>query len=59
MKSLAEIGARVAETLARWRPSWVMALQWAGWIGFVLFVVLPALLSAKIVLKIVMLLVAW
>ncbi len=59
MKSLAELGARVAETLARWRPSCVMALQWAGWIGFVLFVVLPALLFAKIVLKIVMLLVAW
>ena len=59
MKVAVQLGARVAETIDRWRPSWSEALRWAGWIGFVLFVVLPALLLAKIVLKIVVLLVAW
>jgi hypothetical protein len=54
-----QVGARVAETIGRWRPTWPDAIRWAGYAGFILFVVLPALLFAKIVLKIVMLLVAW
>jgi hypothetical protein len=54
-----QFGARVAETIERWRPTWPDVIRWAGYAGFILFVVLPALLFAKIVLKIVMLLVAW
>jgi len=59
MKRVEKFGARVAETIGRWRPIWPDAIRWAGYAGFILFVVLPALLFAKIVLKIVMLLVAW
>ena len=54
-----QFGARVAETIVRWRPTWPDVIRWAGYAGFVVFVVLPALLFVKIVLKIVMLLVAW
>ena len=59
MKRVEKFGARVAETIGRWRPTWPDAIRWAGYAGFILFVVLPALLFVKIVLKIVMLLVAW
>ena len=59
MKTVEQFGARVAETIGRWRPTWADAIRWAGYAGFILFVVLPALLFAKIVLKIVMVLVAW
>jgi hypothetical protein len=59
MKTVEQFGARVAETIERWRPSWPDVIRWVGYAGFILFVVLPALLFAKIVLKIVMLLVAW
>ena len=59
MKTVEQFRARVAETIDRWRPTWPDAIRWAGYAGFILFVVLPALLFAKIVLKIVMLLVAW
>jgi hypothetical protein len=55
----AEVKARIAETLERIRPSWPTALRWAGYVGFVLFVILPALIMAKIILKILILLVAW
>jgi hypothetical protein len=59
MKRVEKFGARVAETIGRWRPTWPDVIRWAGYAGFVVFVVLPALLFVKIVLKIVMLLVAW
>lgn len=59
MKTVEQFGARVAETIGRLRPRWPDAIRWAGYAGFILFVVLPALLFAKIVLKIVMVLVAW
>jgi len=59
MKTVEQFGARVAETIVRWRPTWPDVIRWAGYAGFILFVVLPALLFAKIALKIVMLLVAW
>ena len=59
MKVVDQIGDRVAETIERWRPTWPDAIRWAGYAGFILFFVLPALLFAKIVLKIVMLIVAW
>ena len=59
MKVVDQIGARVAETIGRWCPTFPDVIRWAGYAGFILFVVLPALLFAKIVLKIVMLLVAW
>ncbi len=55
----AEVKARIAESLERIRPSWPTALRWAGYVGFVLFVILPALILAKIILKILILLVAW
>jgi hypothetical protein len=59
MKVVDQIGDRVAETIERWRPSWPDVIRWAGYAGFVAFVVLPALIFVKIALKIVMLLVAW
>jgi len=59
MKRVEKFGERVAETIGRWRPTWPDVIRWAGYVGFILFVVLPALLFVKIVLKIVMLLVAW
>jgi hypothetical protein len=59
MKRAERFGVRVAETIGRWRPTWPDAIRWAGYAGFILFVVLPALLFAKIILKIVSLLVAW
>jgi hypothetical protein len=59
MKTVEQFGSCVVETIERWRPSWPDVIRWAGYAGFILFVVLPALLFAKIVLKIVMLLVAW
>ena len=59
MKVVDLIGDRVVETIGCWRPTWPDVIRWAGYAGFILFVVLPALLFAKIVLKIVMLLVAW
>jgi hypothetical protein len=59
MKTVEQFGERVAETIGRWRPAWPDAIRWAGYAGFILFVVLPALLFVKIALKIVMLLVAW
>jgi len=59
MKVVDQIGDRVVETIGRWRPTWPDVIRWAGYAGFILFVVLPALLFAKIALKIVMLLVAW
>jgi hypothetical protein len=55
----AELKARAAETLERLRPSWSRALRWTGYVGFFLFVILPTLLLIKIVLKILLLLVAW
>lgn len=55
----AELKTRMAETLERLRPSWSTALRWAGYVGFFLFVILPALLLIKIILKILLLLVAW
>ena len=54
-----EVKARISETFERFRPSWPVALRWAGYVGFVLFVILPALLLAKIILKILLLLAAW
>jgi hypothetical protein len=54
-----EVKARMGEALERLRPSWPVALQWAGYVGFVLFVILPALLLAKIILKILILLATW
>lgn len=54
-----EVKARISETLERFRPSRSVALQWAGYVGFVVFVILPALLLAKIILKILLLLAAW
>jgi hypothetical protein len=59
MKTVEQFGARVAETIGRWRPTFPDVIRWAGYAGFILFVVLPALLFAKIALKIMMLLVAW
>ena len=59
MKTVEQFGVRVAENISRWRPTWPDAIRWAGYAGFILFVVLPALLFVKIVLNIVMLLVAW
>jgi hypothetical protein len=54
-----EVKARMAETLERIRPSWPVALRWAGYVGFILFVILPSLLLAKIILKVLILLAAW
>lgn len=54
-----EVKAHMGEALERLRPSWPVALQWAGYVGFVLFVILPALLLAKIILKILILLATW
>jgi hypothetical protein len=59
MKVVDQIGDRVVETIGRWCPTFHDVIRWAGYAGFVVFVVLPALLFVKIVLKIVMLLVAW
>lgn len=54
-----EVKARMAETLERFRPSWPVALRWAGYVGFIVFVILPSLLLAKIILKVLILLVTW
>jgi hypothetical protein len=59
MKNVQQLGSRLAETIGRWRPAWSDVLRWAGYAGFILFVILPALLIAKIILKIVTLIVSW
>ena len=54
-----EVKTRITETLERFRPSWPVALRWAGYVGFIVFVILPSLLLAKIILKVLILLAAW
>jgi len=59
MKPFENLRVHVVETASLLKPTWPEAMRWAGYIGFFCFVILPALLLAKIALKILLILISW